>query len=411
MKTSISHFSPRSESIPEALSIYINELVFEQKRKGIDLTTLSLGEAFFDIPKFDFSAIDFVKGYHYSDSQGLPKLRNNILNYYRDNFKFSFNGNEDILITAGSKIAIYLAIIATVQQGSEVLIHEPAWLSYQEQIRLVDGIPKFIPFDCLISDFEDFFTNKTSLLVINNPNNPVGRLYTNEELQTLNDICKKNGVWLLVDEAYSDFLEPGLFKSALSFDKSLETTIVVNSLSKNMGMSGWRIGYVIAHKNLIREILKLNQHLITCAPTILQLYLIKYFDDILSITLPQARDTLSKRNRIMSLIDKIGLDVLPGSATFYFFINIKDYPNSSYYLSLFLLYYHKISTVPGSAYGISTERFLRISIGTESEERIYEALKVIKSVLNKKADIEDKVNKFFERNNISHFNFIDNKNS
>ena len=142
------------------------------------------------------------------------------------------------------------------------------------------------------------------MLVINNPNNPVGRLYTNEELQTLNDICKKNGVWLLVDEAYSDFLEPGLFKSALSFDKSLETTIVVNSLSKNMGMSGWRIGYVIAHKNLIREILKLNQHLITCAPTILQLYLIKYFDDILSITLPQARDTLSKRNRIMSLIDK-----------------------------------------------------------------------------------------------------------
>ena len=196
MKTSISHFSPRSESIPEALSIYINELVFEQKRKGIDLTTLSLGEAFFDIPKFDFSAIDFVKGYHYSDSQGLPKLRNNILNYYRDNFKFSFNGNEDILITAGSKIAIYLAIIATVQQGSEVLIHEPAWLSYQEQIRLVDGIPKFIPFDCLISDFEDFFTNKTSLLVINNPNNPFLDLVINKEITTPIDISKAKNLFL-----------------------------------------------------------------------------------------------------------------------------------------------------------------------------------------------------------------------
>ena len=110
----------------------------------------------------------------------------------------------------------------------------------------------------------------------------------------------------------------------------------------------------------------------------------------------------------MLLIDKIGLNVLPGSATFYFFINIDDHPNSSYYLSLFLLFYHNISTVPGSAYGISTERFLRISIGTESEERIYESLKIIKSLLNKKVDIEEKVNKYLEKHNIPHFKFLDN---
>ena len=407
MKSSINKFSYRSESIPEALSIYINELVFEQKRIGIDLTTLSLGEAFFDIPQFNFSDLDFVSGYHYSDSQGLPKLRNKILKYYEKNFKCYLDGKEDILITAGSKIAIYLAILSVVDAGSEVLIHEPAWLSYQEQIKLVEGVPKFIPFDCEISDFINFITKKTSLLVINNPNNPVGRVYTDNELRTLTEICKSNNVWLLVDEAYSDFLEPDLFKSALTFDKSRETTIVVNSLSKNMGMSGWRIGYVIAGKNLIKQILKLNQHLITCAPTILQLYLIKYFDDILDITLPQAKDTLLKRNRINKLINKIGLSVLPGSATFYFFINILDNPNSSYYLSLYLLFYYQISTVPGSAYGKSTERFLRISIGTESEERIFEALKTIKSLLNKKIDITDKVNNFLERNQISHFKFIE----
>lgn len=153
-------FSSRVERVPLALSIYINDIVYAQKRRGFDVTTLSLGEAFFDIPQFDFSKIDFVKGYHYSDSQGMPELRQKILDFYRSQYGCVFEGNEEVLITAGSKAAIYLAILATVDAGQEVLIHEPAWLSYQEHARLVDATPKFIPFDTPVERFSEFITDR-----------------------------------------------------------------------------------------------------------------------------------------------------------------------------------------------------------------------------------------------------------
>jgi aspartate/methionine/tyrosine aminotransferase len=399
-------FSRRVERVPLALSIYINDIVYAQKRRGFDVTTLSLGEAFFDIPQFDFSKIDFVKGYHYSDSQGMPELRQKILDFYRSQYGCVFEGNEEVLITAGSKAAIYLAILATVDAGQEVLIHEPAWLSYQEHASLVDATPKFIPFDTPVERFSEFITDRTRLLIINNPNNPAGRLYTADELANLVACCRAHGVWLMVDEAYSDYLEPGQFHSALDFDPERNTVIVANSLSKNMGMSGWRIGYLIAHRELIRRVLKLNQHIITCAPTILQAYLTKYFDQIITITLPQAREIVNKRQRVAKMMDSLGIEYLPGKGTFYFFVSIGDFPASSLDLALYLLLCHNIATVSGSAYGASTERFLRVSIGAESDERIADALALLRSILHSRPDISAKLPEKLAAFDISPFNAV-----
>lgn len=381
--------SERVCGISAALSIYINEIVYGKKRLGHDITTLSLGEAFFDIPIFDFSTLDFVKGYHYSDSQGLPELRRKIVDFYRQQYQAPISDESRVLITAGSKIAIYLAILATVRRGEEVLIHEPAWLSYQEQVRLVDAKPRFIPFDTPLNDFGAWMNADTKMLVINNPNNPAGRIYTSDELQLLVRLCREKGVWLLVDEAYSDFLRPGEFHSVINFDPDLTTTIVVNSLSKNMGMSGWRIGYLIANPTIVDAVRKLNQHLVTCAPTILQMYLATYFDDITKVTLPQARELIDKRERVAQRLGEKRISFLDGAATFYFFVGIGDFPGTSLDFALYLLLFHNISVVPGSAYGASTERFFRMSIGTESEERIDEALTVIERVLNTKKNVSD----------------------
>lgn len=376
------NFSDRVVNVPAALSIYINEVVYEQKRRGFDITTLSLGEAFFDIPMFDFRKIDFVKGYHYSDSQGLPELRRLILDFYVRQYGCNLYGNEDVLITAGSKAAIYLAILATVNMGEEVLIHEPAWLSYQEHVRLVEAKPCFIPFNVPVANFGEYLTQRTRMMIINNPNNPAGRLYTEDELHELVALCRMRNIWLMVDEAYSDFLKPNTFCSALNFDNERRTVIIANSLSKNMGMSGWRIGYLIAHPDLISQVLKLNQHIITCAPTVLQAYLAKYFHRIIDITLPQAQEVVAKRQRVEEKMRELAIPYLPGCGTFYFFVGIGDFPSSSMDLSLYLLLFHNIATVSGSAYGISTERFLRIGVGAETEERIFDALAVIHNVLN-----------------------------
>lgn len=395
--------SRKIQKIPEALSIYINQLVYAEKRKGIDVVTLSLGEAFFDIPMFDFSKLNFEKGYHYSESYGMPELREKIVEYYNNMYGANIKSIEEVLISCGSKPIIYMAIQAILNEGDEVLIHEPAWLSYKEQIKLADGIPKFIPYHCNVEEFIRYYTDKTKILILNNPNNPAGWVYSKGELELLYRECRKRGIYILVDEAYSDFLDDGIFTSIAAISPDLDGIIVVNSLSKNMGISGWRIGYVIAEKKLIHNILKLNQHLITCAPTILQMYIARYFDDITRITLPQAKEVAEKRKRIKEYMDGIKLSCLPGDSTFYFFVSIDGFEDSDLDLCMYLLFKYGISTVPGSAYGESTDKFIRIGIGVESEERIKGALDIIKAVIRARCVDQKFIDKKLKENGFYRF--------
>ncbi len=220
------------------------------------------------------------------------------------------------------------------------------------------------------------------MIVLNNPNNPAGRLYTCKELTELYRRCREAGIYLLLDEAYSDFVpNSDLFHSLARIVPDKDGAIVVNSLSKNMGMSGWRVGYIIAEPRIVDAVLKLNQHIITCAPTILLIYLCQYFDDIISITLPQVRETVVKRQRILAMMEELGIKSMGGEATFYLFINIEDFPGTSLEFALHLLFHDQIAVVPGSAYGRSTDRFIRLSIGTESLERIHDALWSIKGLI------------------------------
>ena len=381
MNQNMPSVSDKVKDIPEALSIYMNQLVYSEKRKGIDIITMSLGEAFFEIPQFDFNEIDFVKGYHYSDSLGLPELRRKIVDYYNDRYDAKIPDINNILISSGSKAIIYMVMVLLLNDGDEVLIHEPAWLSYQEQAKLAGGKPKFIPYDCKPEDFCRYMDDKTKLLILNNPNNPAGWVYDEASLRTLYDQCMERGIYILMDEAYSDFIgRDERFVSLASIADELEGVFIVNSLSKNMGMSGWRIGYVIARNEMILNLLKLNQHIITCAPTILQMYMARFFDDIIDITLPQANDVVQKRHRMIRYLDSIGLKHLEGGSTFYIFIDVSDLKVDTLDFCLYLLFKHGIATVPGSAYGKSTDRFIRAGIGAEPEERLTRAFDIIKLV-------------------------------
>ena len=366
--------NPAVRDLPEATSILVNQLVYDLKRAGKDVITLSLGEAYFDLPMMDFSKLDFQKSYHYSDSQGLLELRQRFADYYRSQFGAPVDAEKEIIISAGSKPLVFMAILAAVAPGDEVLIHEPAWLSYPHHVRLSGGVPKFIPYDCETGDFDKFFTPKTRMLVLCNPNNPAGRIYYADELADLYRKCRSRGIYLLVDEAYSDFVMDDDFTSIVNIVPDKDGIIATNSISKNMGVSGWRIGYAISHPDFIFQLLKINQHIITCAPTILLMYCEKYFDDLLKVARPQVRGVVEKRRRVASMMDEVGLERMAGGSTFYFFVSIGNYPGTSTDYALSLLANRKIAVVPGSAYGDSTDRFVRISIGTESDERIRHAL-------------------------------------
>jgi len=384
-------FSETVQSLPQALSVYINQLLYKMRAKGREVTALSLGEAFYSIPKFDFGAIDFDRGYHYSDSQGLPELRKKIAGYYQDSYGVIIEWERQILISAGSKIVLFMCMKALLNPGEKIVVHEPAWLSYSEQARLCGAETIFIPYDAPVSEFFSELDRDARILIINNPNNPAGRVYTKEELTYIYQECLVRNMTLFVDEAYSDYTTSGDFTSIGYIAPQLKNLVIVNSLSKNMGMSGWRIGYMIANEEMIKQVLKVNQHLITCAPTILQLYLTEYFEQIIETTKPQIASITKKRAEVGRMMDDLRVKSLPGNATFYFFIDLESvgFTGDAMTLALHLILNHDISAVPGGAYGNSTQNFLRISIGTEPIEKIYQALLVLveeaKKDLNREA--------------------------
>lgn len=377
-----------SKAIP-ALSIAYNTMVYELQSQHIDVTVLSLGEAFFDLPMFDFNTLPFPASYHYSHSRGIPKLRQVLSDYFQDQYDVKFNPDKEIILTAGSKIAIYMVLMALVNPGDEVIIHDPAWVSYPEQVKLCHGIPICVPYYESVYDFEKYITNRTKVLIVNNPNNPRGSVLTLDEIAHLYKLAEKYNLYILSDEAYSDFVvNKEQFISIGNFDKNFKFSIICNSISKNFGISGWRIGYVIANEFLIEHILKLNQHLITCPPTLLEYYIAEYFYDILKFTKPQIADLMVKRKKIIEYIEKLGLNFLEGNTTFYIFLGIAGSYLCSDDFCKKLLEQDHICIVPGIGYGKSCDKFVRVSIGAEPLERIFLALDKIKKLIQDTSESE-----------------------
>lgn len=369
------------DEIPPAMSVKFNMLVYDLQRRGKDITVLSLGEAFFKLPEFDFKKLPFEKGYHYSSSWGLPELRKKISKYYR-RYGVESDPGKEILISAGSKVIIYMVLLSIVDPGDEVIIFEPAWVSYTEQVKLCYGQPVTIPYYEKINNLGKYITSKTKVIIINNPNNPSGKVYSKSELQKIYDLAEKHRLYILSDEAYSDFVCREPFFSMGAFDKNKKRTFVINSVSKCLGVSGWRIGYVIGNEEYMKGILKVNQHLITCPTTLIELCLVKYFDKIVEKTIPQIKDVLKRRDQMAQYMDKIDLKYLPGSGTFYFMVSIEGSKLRSEEFALKLLIEYSVSTVPGLGYGKSVDKFLRISVGTESVERIKAGLSTIKKLVD-----------------------------
>lgn len=367
----------------EAMSIKYNTMVYELKRRGEHVIVMSLGEAYFDIPLFPMGEFHQPDVHHYSHSRGLPELRRKLAEYFRAEYRVAFDADEEIIITAGSKAAIHMTFMSILNPGDEVIYSEPAWVSYPEQIRLCYATPVGVPYEKSVYDFEAFITPKTKAIVINNPHNPRGQVLGRKELEHILELARRFDLWVLSDEAYSDFLVDGSFISLGCLDPEKKHAVVFNSMSKNYGISGWRIGYVIADRAVISNVLKVNQHLITCPATILQCYLARNFHQLLEITRPQIRAVVCKRNDLAAYMDQIGLTYLPGSATFYVFVSIAPSRLSSEEFCTRLLQDEHVSVVPGLGYGRSCDAFVRVSVGTASFEENQYGLRKIKELVEK----------------------------
>ncbi len=380
--------APHLGGVAPALSIRYNNLVYEMKARGEDVIVLSLGEAFFDIPMFGLEDLPMPDGYHYSHSRGVPELRRRLAAYYGERYGVPVDPEREIVVTAGSKIAIHMSLMAILSPGDEVLVLEPAWVSYTEQVRLCHAVPVMVPHDRSVFKLDGLVTPRTRAIIVNNPNNPSGKVLSLGELEHLHALAERNGLFLLSDEAYSEFVPEGAFVSCGRLDPAKAHTIVCNSMSKNHGMSGWRIGYVIGRPALIDEVLKINQHLVTCAPTILQHYLERHFERLLEITRPQIGEVVRRRRELTGYLDALGMPYLPGDSTFYIFVSIARSGASSEAFCTRLLAEHRVSTVPGIGYGPSCDGFIRVSVGTESMERTRRGIGLIHRLVEEMAAAE-----------------------
>jgi len=367
----------------EAMSIKYNTMVYELRRRGQDVIVMSLGEAYFDIPLLPMDDLPYPEVNHYSHSRGVRELRVKLAEYFSSEYGVSIDVDREILVTAGSKAAIHMTLMSILDPGDEVICFEPAWVSYEQQIRLCYGVPVGVPYDKSLYDCEAYVTPRTRAIIINNPNNPRGEVFDEAALRYLLDVARRRNLWILSDEAYSDFLVDQEFVSFGRVDPAKTHAVVFNSISKNYGVSGWRLGYVIGHASLIDQVLKVNQHLITCPATILSWYVARHFDEILDITKPQIRNVVCKRKQLAAYMDTIGLSYLPGAATFYFFVSIAPSRLTSDEFCTRLLLEDHVSVVPGIGYGASCDRFVRVSVGTATMEDNQYGLRKIKELIDK----------------------------
>ncbi|WP_420130155.1 pyridoxal phosphate-dependent aminotransferase [Longimicrobium sp.] len=370
------------KDVVPAMSMRFNGYANEMKARGEDVTILSFGEAFFDIPLYRFDTLPFPELYHYSDSRGLVGLRQKLAAYYHGQYGVPVNAANEIIVTAGSKIGLHMSFMALLEPGDEVVVPEPAWVSYSEQVRLCHGNPVMVPFDVPVEELGEWVTPRTRAIVVCSPQNPTGRVYTRDELRALHAMAQQHDVYLIADEAYSEFLAEGEYVSVGVDDPDKEHTILCNTMSKNYGMSGWRIGYLISNPRMMEQLLKISQHLMTCPPTILEQYLERHFDEILEITKPQILDIVKKRTALADYARELGLRYMEGTATFYLFVSIEDSALSSEEFCQRLLSEQKVCIVPGLGYGASCDGFVRVAVGTESMERTRAAFRAIKDLID-----------------------------
>lgn len=368
--------------INDAISVRYNNKVYEMRAQGENPIVLSLGEAYFKFPRAELLLSSTTA--HYTHSKGTLDLRRQISNFYSTSYGVKARPEENVLVSAGSKLLVYMSILAIMRasERKEVLIPQPAWVSYSEQIKLIGGSIKYLPPEMPIRRYKDFVTTDTKIIILCNPNNPSGLNLRSDDVHGLVQLARNMDLVIVSDEAYSEFIsDEEEFISIAQHDPQFSNSLIINSISKSFGLSGWRIGYVLGSPQLIDALYVLNQHLMTCAPSALEKFCADNFDELAKNARPQIQRLMHKRLEVERELQTIGLEYLSGTATFYFFIRLRGWSKGSVFFCDELLEKFKIAVVPGLGYGPDCDEYIRISIGSEPIDRIILGLQKIKELL------------------------------
>lgn len=380
----------------------LNKSVLDIKPSGIrkffdiaetmeDVISLGVGEPDFPTPwnirKAGITSLERSKT-RYTSNSGLEKLREEIAKYLKRKYSLSYNAKENILVTVGGSEGIDACIRAIVSPGDEVIIPQPSYVCYEPIATLAGGKPVIIEtkaeneFRVTAEELKAKITPKTKVLIMPYPCNPTGAIMRREDLEKIAEVLKDTNIIVLSDEIYSELtFGEDKHTSFASIPGMWERTVVVNGFSKAFSMTGWRLGYVCGPKEIIKQITKIHQYAIMCAPTTSQYAAIEALrncDDAVNTMLDEYD---SRRRLIVKGFNDLGLTCREPKGAFYAFPCISSTGMTSDEFCEKLLYSQKVALVPGTAFGRGGEGFVRASY-CYSVEHINEALKRIKLFLN-----------------------------
>lgn len=336
-----------------------------------DAISLGVGEPDFDTPWFirDEGIYSLERGRtFYTSNAGLKELKEEIAIYLKRRFDLSYDANHEVLVTVGGSEAIDLAMRAMLDPGDEVLIPQPSYVSYLPCAVLANGTPVVIElkaeneFRLTAQEVLDSLTEKTKVLVLPFPNNPTGAVMERADLEAIAEVVREHDLFVISDEIYAEltYTEAGHVSFA-SLPGMKERTVTINGFSKAYAMTGWRLGYACGPEAVIREMTKIHQFAIMCAPTTSQYAAVEALrrgDEEVA----RMRDEYNGRRRyLLHRFKSMGLPCFEPFGAFYVFPDIRTLKMTSEEFATRLLEQEKVAVVPGTAFGSSGEGFIRIS--------------------------------------------------
>ncbi|MCS7097740.1 MAG: pyridoxal phosphate-dependent aminotransferase [Candidatus Methanomethyliaceae archaeon] len=355
----------------------------ELQAKGIKVIQLDVGEPDFPTPINIIKSAEkaMENGFtHYTPSAGILELREAIANKLRGENGLNVN-KDNIIVTPGSKQAIFYAIMALIDEGDEVIIPTPAWPSYMEIVSLAGGRVREIPsyFKLNIEGIKEAINDRTKLIIINSPNNPTGYVMNRNEIKALAEIAMDSKIFVLSDEIYEKLIYEGEHISIGSIPGMEEITLTVNGFSKTYAMTGWRLGYIAAPKPIASAINKLQQHSASCAASFVQMAGIEALNPNTPVK-PMIEEFKRRRDYICSALEKLSwFKIHKPNGAFYIFPDISSSGMNSDEFCDMLLEKLAISTTPGSIFG-GYNKNIRISYAN-SMENLKEAVLRIEKLI------------------------------
>ena len=380
--------------VKPSATLQILDRVKALKRAGEDVISLSAGEPDFVTPEhiraYAKQALD--EGYtFYPDSAGLLELREAIADKLKRENNIDADPASEIVVTVGAKEAIFATIMATLSPGDEVIVPDPCWVSYVPCIELAGAKPIYLPlsesegFRISPDRLERIISNRTKMLIINSPNNPIGNVMSKSELEAIAELAKRRKFLVLSDEIYERIVFDGeRHFSIASFSGMKEFAITINGFSKAMAMTGWRLGYLTAPRSITKAVTTIHGHLVTGACTFAQRAAALALRDERTdkIVREMVQEYQLRRDIVVRELAKIDeISCFSPRGTFYAFPNISSFGLKSQELAMRLLDRSKVAVVPGDSFGERGEGFIRLSFAT-SRERLKTALERIRDSMS-----------------------------